>query len=202
MTPNQIAAFLVSVSFGAGINVYATLATLGLLERSGWVNLPPTLDPLANWWVIGASLILFSLEFFADKIPYVDLVWNVLHTFVRIPVAALLVWAATPQLSPEWQAGAAALGAGIAFIAHGGKLAVRAAVTPSPEPASNIALSLGEDAFTIFLTWFATAHPYIAATIVVALLALAVVLIRWIVRALRAVLSGRRRPSPSLGMSG
>src|SRR5882762_6703162 len=107
-----------------------------------------------------------------------------MHTFVRVPVAALIAYKATASLSPAEQMLAAVVGGLIALAAHGGKTAVRAAVTPSPEPFSNAALSLGEDAFVVFLTWFATKHPYWAAGIVTALLAVIIVLIRWVVRAL------------------
>lgn len=173
-------------SFAAGLNVYATVATLGLLARAGVVTLPGSLDPLTNWWVIAISALLFLLEFFADKIPYVDLIWNALQTFVRVPVGALLVWAGTSGLGPEWQMAATAAGGAITFVAHGGKLAIRAAVTPSPEPVSNVVLSVGEDAFTILITWFATQHPFVAAAIVAVLICVALVLIRWIVRAIGA----------------
>ena len=123
-----------------------------------------------SWPVIAASAVLFVIEFFADKIPAFDLVWSALHTFVRVPVAALLAYGATRQLSPAEQMLAALLGAAIALAAHGGKTALRAAVTPSPEPLSNMTLSLGEDALAVILTWLATRHPYAAATIVVVLL--------------------------------
>jgi hypothetical protein len=197
LPPRQLAAFLVAVSFAAGVNVYATVATLGLLARAGLVDLPGALDPVANWWVIGASALLFVIEFFADKIPVFDLIWNALQTFVRVPVGAVMAWAATSELGPDWQLAAGAAGGVIAFVAHGGKTAVRAAVTPSPEPVSNIVLSLSEDAFTIFLTWFATQHPFVAAAIVLVLIAIAVLLIRWVLRALGAVLdSAFRRVVP------
>jgi hypothetical protein len=202
MTPQQILALLVSVSFGAGVNVYATVATLGLLERFQWVNLPPSLDVVGSWWVIGVSTLLFAIEFFADKIPFFDLVWNVLQTFVRVPVAAVIAWAATPDLGPEWQWAATLVSGSVALLAHGGKLAVRSAVSASPEPVSNIALSVTEDAFAIFITWFATTQPYLAAAIVVTLLVVTALLIRWVLRALRRAFSGLRRPSPSLGTSG
>ena len=143
--------------------------------------------------MIGACVALFVIEFFADKVPAVDLVWNALQTFVRVPVGALLAYGAASQLSPGWQLAAAGAGGIIAFAAHGGKTAVRAAVTASPEPFSNIALSFGEDAFAIFLTWFATRHPFIAAAIAIVCLAVIVVLVRWIVRALRALFRGASR---------
>jgi hypothetical protein len=142
--------------------------------------------------VVGASILLFAIEFFADKVPAFDLIWNALHTFIRVPIAALLAYRATAQLSPLEQAGCALLGGVIAFAAHGGKTAVRAAVTPSPEPLSNIGLSFGEDVLAITLTWFATKHPYIAAAVVVWLLIIIIVLTRWIFRALRALFHSAR----------
>ena len=162
-SPDEIVATVVATSFAAGLNVYATVATLGLLAHAGVLALPPALGILASWWVIGISGALFAIEFFADKIPAFDLVWNTLHTFIRVPVAALLAYRATAALSPWEQLAATAAGGLIAFAAHGGKTAARAAVTASPEPFSNAALSLGEDGLAIFLTWFATRHPYSAA---------------------------------------
>jgi len=190
LPPNQIAAALVAISFAAGLNVYATLATLGLLAHAGVLPLPPALHLVTNWWVIGAILALFLVEFFADKVPAFDLVWNALHTFIRVPVAALLAYGATSQLSPEKQLIATLLGGAIALAAHSGKTAVRAAVTPSPEPLSNIGLSLGEDALAIFLTWFSTQHPYLAASLAVCFLAVIVMLLRWVVKALKALFRG------------
>ena len=193
LTPNEIAAALVAISFAAGLNVYATVATLGLLAHTGVVPLPPALQLLSNWWVIAASLALFLVEFFADKVPAFDLVWNALHTFIRIPIAALLAYGATSQLSPEKQMLATLAGGLIALAAHGGKTAVRAAVTPSPEPLSNIGLSLGEDAVSVSLTWLATQHPYIAATIVIVALLLVVFMIRFVIRAMRSLFRGAER---------
>ena len=128
--------------------------------------------------MIGAAGVLFLVELFADKIPVFDLLWNALHTFIRVPVAALLAYRATSQLSPEWQLIATLTGGLVALAAHGGKTAVSAAVTPSPEPFSNVMLSLGEDALAIFLTWFSTRHPYWAATIALALVLAIAILVR------------------------
>ncbi len=178
---------MVATSFAAGLNVYATVATLGLLARAEIVTLPPSLETLASWWVIGASIGLYLVEFVADKIPAVDLAWNALQTFVRVPVAALLAYAATMQLSTGEQIVAAIAGGVIALASHGGKTAARVAVTPSPEPLSNIALSLGEDAIAVGITWLATRHPVWAAAIAAMLLAIIVVLARAVVRAFRAV---------------
>ena len=184
---NELAALLVTISFAAGLNLYATTATLGLLSHFGVLELPPTLHILDSWPVIVVSLGLFAVEFFADKVPAFDLLWNAMHTFIRVPVAALLAYRATAQLSPNEQILAAVAGGLIALAAHGSKTAVRAAVTPSPEPLSNIGLSFGEDVVAIGLTWFASRHPYIAAVIVFWWLVVIIVLTRWIVRALRAL---------------
>src|SRR5208282_4820963 len=162
---SDLAGLVVAVSFAAGLNLYATVATLGLLAHAGLVDLPSGLHLLTSWYVIAASGVMFAIEFFADKVPAFDLIWNALHTFIRIPVAALLAYGATATLSPTEQLIATIAGGAIALAAHGGKTAVRAAVTPSPEPLSNITLSIGEDALAIFLTWFATRHPYWAAAI-------------------------------------
>lgn len=188
--PSELFALLAAIGFAAGLNLYATVAVLGLLARFGHLPLPPGLQLLAGWPAIGASTALFAIEFFADKIPAFDLVWNALHTFIRVPVAGLLAYRATAQLSPEHQLLATLLGAAVALAAHGGKTAVRAAVTPSPEPLSNITLSLGEDALAIGLTWLATRHPYIAGTLATMLVIIVVLLTRWVIRAMRALFRG------------
>jgi uncharacterized protein DUF4126 len=181
---------LVATSFAAGLNVYATVATLGLLARSGALTLPPSLQQLTSWYVITAAVVLFAVEFFADKVPAFDLIWNALHTFIRVPVAALIAWRATAQLSPGEQLTAALAGGLIALVAHGGKTAARAAVTPSPEPFSNMVLSTGEDAVAIGLTWLATRHPWVASVIVLVSVLILLIMIRWIVRAMRALFRG------------
>jgi hypothetical protein len=186
----ELFALLAAVAFAAGLNVYATVAALGLLARFGHLPLPPELQLLESWTVIASSSALFVVEFFADKIPAFDLIWSALHTFVRIPVAALLAYGATLRLSPGHQLLAAFLGAAIALAAHGGKTTLRAAVTPSPEPFSNITLSLAEDVLAVGLTWLATRHPYAAAMIALSLVAIIILLIRFVLKALRALFRG------------
>lgn len=187
---SELFALLAAIGFAAGLNLYATVAVLGLLARFGHLPLPIGLQLLGSWPVITASTALFAIEFFADKIPAFDLIWNALHTFIRVPVAGLIAYRATAQLSPEHQLLAALLGAGVALIAHGGKTAARAAVTPSPEPLSNITLSVGEDFLAIALTWLATKHPYIAGGFVIALVLLILLVVRVVIRALRALFRG------------
>jgi uncharacterized protein DUF4126 len=121
-SPANITALVIAASFAAGLNIYATVLTLGILARTQWVALPPGLGSLGHTWVI------------ADKIPGFDLIWNALHTIVRVPIAALVAYHASSQLTPEMQILATALGAAIALAAHGSKTALRAAVTPSLEP--------------------------------------------------------------------
>ena len=191
--PSNIAALIVAISFAAGLNVYATVATLGILNHAHWVQLPPGLDALSNPWIIGVSCALFALEFVADKIPGFDLIWNAAHTFVRIPVAALVAYKAASQLPPEMQLLATAAGAIISAIAHTSKTATRTLVTPSPEPFSNIALSTAEDAGAIGLTWIATHHPYTAAGIAGACLIVLIFSLRWMLRRIKG--SWQRRPN-------
>jgi hypothetical protein len=187
---SELVALLVAVSFAAGLNVYATVATLGLLAHAGLLTLPPGLHLLESWYVIAASGALFGIEFFADKVPAFDLIWNALHTFIRVPVAAVLAYQATSSLTPLEQMAATIAGGLIALAAHGGKTAARAAVTPSPEPFSNITLSLAEDGLAVFLTWMATWKPYVAASIVGVLVLLTILLVRWVWRALGALFRG------------
>jgi hypothetical protein len=195
---SELVALLAAIGFAAGLNLYATVAVLGLLARFGHLPLPPGLLLLAGWPVIAASIALFTIEFFADKIPAFDLIWNALHTFVRVPIAGLMAYQATRQLSPEHQLLATLVGGGVALIAHSGKTAARAAVTPSPEPFSNITLSLVEDVLAIGLTWLATRHPYIAGTFATIFVLIIVLLARWVIRAMRALFRGAEqefRPS-------
>ena len=189
----ELFALLAAIAFAAGLNVYTTVAALGLLARFGHAPLPPALQILETWPVITASGVLFAVEFFVDKIPAFDLVWSALHTFVRVPAAALLAYGATRQLTPVQQLLAALLGAAVALAAHGGKTAVRAAVTPSPEPFSNITLSLGEDVLALALTWLATRHPYTAAALVLVLVVIIVVMARFVISALRALFRGAEK---------
>jgi hypothetical protein len=191
--PAELFSLLAAIGFAAGLNLYATVAVLGLLARFGHLPLPPGLLLLAGWPVIAASTALFIVEFFADKIPAFDLIWNALHTFIRVPVAGLLAYQATRQLSPEHQLLATLVGAAVALAAHGGKMAARAAVTPSPEPLSNISLSLGEDAIAIGLTWLATRHPYVAGVLATIFVVIIVLLVRLVIRALRALFLGAER---------
>src|ERR1700721_561982 len=187
-SPANITALVIAASFAAGLNIYATVLTLGILARTQWVALPPGLDSLGHTWVIVVCAVMFGIEFIADKIPGFDLIWNALHTMIRVPLAALVAYHASSQLTPQMQVLATALGAAIALATHGSKTALRAAVTPGPVPAPNIALRTTGDSVANGLTWFATPHPVIAASIAIPLLAGAAVAARALLRAIQRTL--------------
>lgn len=186
-------ALAIAISFAAGLNLSAVLVTLGLLSQADILVLPGPIAIVGEWWVIVAASGLFIVEFFADKVPAFDLVWNALMTFIRVPAGALLAFAATDALSPGMQAAAAVAGGGVTLAAHGAKLALRSTVSASPEPFSNVGLSLVEDVAAVALTWFAVEHPFIAAAIVIGLVVLTIVLIRWVLMAARALMRGAVR---------
>jgi hypothetical protein len=183
--PLQTLGLALGAGFSSGLNLYATIATLGLLQRYGIIHLPETLQVLAHPWILGIALALYAVEFLADKIPYVDTLWDAVHTLIRPPAAALLAYGATVAAPPEWRWGAALLAGGVALTSHGTKSSARAAVNTSPEPFSNWVLSLGEDALAVWLTWMATVHPRVTLIIVAALVALAGYLLFHLFRFLR-----------------
>jgi hypothetical protein len=177
MTPLQTLGFALGTSFASGLNVYATVAAAGLFERFGVVQLPPSLHVLSNPVIIGIALTLFVVEFIADKIPLVDSAWDAVHTFIRPPAAMLIAWSSFGSVPDTWKIGAALLAGTVALTSHGAKASARAAANTSPEPFSNWALSLGEDAVAVFLSWLAAEHPFITAVVVVVLVIIAVFVI-------------------------
>lgn len=151
----------------SGINLYATVSVLGLLQKFGATKLPGGLDVLDNWWIIGIAGGLYIVEFFADKIPYVDSVWDVVHTFIRVPAGAVVAYAATNDLDPTVWVSAALLGGGLAFASHGTKAAARIGANFSPEPVSNWALSFIEDGIAMIGTVLAVFAPFIIAGVLI-----------------------------------
>jgi hypothetical protein len=186
----ELVGLTLGTSFAAGLNLYATVATLGLLSRFGVVALPPALAPLAHPIVIGLALALYVVEFFADKIPFIDSIWDVIHTFIRPPAAAILAFAAVAGVPEPWRVAAALLAGGVALTSHGTKAVSRAAVNTSPEPFSNSLLSAGEDVLAILVTWVAAAFPIVAIVVVGALLILSVFILVTLYRLLRKVFGG------------
>ena len=177
MSPLETLGFTLGTSFASGLNLYATVAAAGLFQRFGIVQLPEPLQVLANPFVMGIAVTLFLVEFIADKIPYVDSAWDAVHTFIRPPAAAVIAYSAFGQVPEEWKVSAALLAGGVALTSHGAKASSRAAANTSPEPVSNLVLSLAEDGLAVFLAWMAAAHPIVTAGIVVVLVILAVLLI-------------------------
>ena len=177
MNPIETLGLALGAGFSSGLNLYATVATLGLLQRFGILQLPQSLQVLSHPWVLAIAIALYVIEFFADKIPYFDTIWDAIHTFIRPPAAALLAFAAAGGAPTEWRWGAALLAGGVALTSHGTKASARAAVNTSPEPFSNWALSFGEDVLAVWLTWMAMAHPLATTVIVVSLIALSAYLL-------------------------
>ncbi|HXE33464.1 MAG TPA: DUF4126 domain-containing protein [Verrucomicrobiae bacterium] len=188
MNPIETLGMALGAGFSSGLNLYATVATLGLLERFGVIHLPTSLHALSHPAVLAIAVVLYVVEFFADKIPYVDTAWDALHTFIRPPAAALLAYGAAGAAPAEWRWAAALLAGGVALTSHGTKASARAAVNTVPEPFSNAALSFGEDVLAVWLTWMATAHPLATTIIVVMLIALSVFLLFHLFRFARRAL--------------
>jgi hypothetical protein len=187
-------AFALGPAWISGVNLYATVAILGLLEHFGHAHLPGDLGVLGNWWVIGAAGFLYLVEFLADKIPLVDSVWDAVHTFIRIPAGALIAASAFADFPPPARIVAFLLGGTMALASHGTKAAVRVAVNTSPEPVSNIVVSVLEDIFAFLATLMLVWKPIV---ILVAALVFACVAAWMAPKLLRALRSLFRRPNPA-----
>lgn len=156
----------------SGINLYATVSVLGLLQKFGATRLPGGLEVLDSWWIIGIAGFLYLVEFVADKVPYVDSVWDVIHTFIRVPAGAVVAYAATNQMDASVMIIATLLGGGLALSSHGTKAALRGGANLSPEPVSNWMLSIVEDILAIAGTILAVFAPILIAIVLVIFLIL------------------------------
>jgi hypothetical protein len=188
---NLIGTLAIAMGAGwvSGINLYAAVATLGLLGRFANLGLPGELDVLTSWWIIGIASGLYLIEFFADKIPYLDSSWDVIHTFIRIPAGAVLAATAFGDFDRSVQVVALLLGGGLALSAHGTKATARAAINLSPEPVSNIVVSLAEDVIafgTILLSIFL---PLVTIVFLVMFLVLSIYIAPRMVRVMRGAIS-------------
>lgn len=172
-------------SFAAGVNLYATVAILGLAARYHWVTLPPQFEVFNNNVVIGAAIVLYVVEFFADKIPYVDTLWDMLHTAIRPIGGALIAVATLGDASPGMEGLVALLGGTVAAGSHLTKTSTRAAANASPEPFSNWILSFGEDLFVVGLGFLALQYPVVALGVVILLSVLVAIFAVAIVRTVR-----------------
>ncbi|WP_164963910.1 DUF4126 domain-containing protein [Rubrivivax sp. JA1026] len=192
----QLVALAAALGWASGLRLYAVLFITGAIGFLGWVELPPGLQILQQPLVLGASGLMSAVEFLADKIPAVDTVWDGVQTLLRIPAGAALAAAAIGADSATWTLLAALLGGGLAASAHAAKASVRAAANTSPEPFSNVALSLAGDAAVPALLWLAWQHPVaaIAAVALATVVCIVVVAVLW--RVLKGLLA-RWRPRPS-----
>ena len=172
-------------SLAAGVNLYATVALVGLAARFGWVELPEQFQVFNNPWVIGVAGVLYVVEFFADKIPWVDTMWDAVHTFVRPVGGALIAVAALGDASPTIEGLVALLGGAVAAGSHATKAGTRVAANASPEPFSNWALSIIEDIFVVGLGLVTLKFPLLALGISLVILLVMVFAARWIWQLLR-----------------
>lgn len=188
----QQVAIAAGLAWASGIRLYAAVFIVGVLGRVGWIHLPADLVVLEHNWVLAAAGVMGLAEFLADKVPGFDSVWDAVHTFIRIPIGALLAWGAMGDSTPALQMTAALLGGAITGGTHFAKAGTRAAINTSPEPFSNWTASFGEDGMLLAGLWIAFHHPLVF----LVLLALFFALVIWLVpRLLRFLVRLWRRLS-------
>ncbi|MGH8041856.1 MAG: DUF4126 domain-containing protein [Rudaea sp.] len=195
----QSLALAAGLAWASGIRLYAAIFLVGLLGRLGYVHLPAHLLLLEHNWVLAASGLMLLIEFAADKIPGFDSVWDSIHTFIRIPIGALLAWGALGDAAPDVQMAAAILGGAIAGGTHLAKMGARAAINTSPEPFSNWTASFGEDGILLGGLWLMFAHPLVFLLLLAVFLALLIWLLPKLFRFLRGV--WRRLAHGKVGMA-
>jgi hypothetical protein len=187
-------ALAAGLGWASGLRLYTTLFVIGLAGRMGWIVLPPGLHLLEHPWVLGATGLLLTVEFFADKIPLLDSVWDTVHTFIRIPAGAALAALVFGGQGVEWQTAMALLGGTLAAGTHFTKAGARAMINASPEPFSNIAASFGEDVAVLGGLWLMFAHPWLMLVLLLCLAALIVWLLPKLWRGLAGVIRGFSLP--------
>jgi hypothetical protein len=186
----QLIALAAVLGFASGIRLYAVLLVVGLVGFAGWVQLPQGLQVLSHPWVLGAAGLMFVVEFFADKVPAVDSLWDALHTFIRIPAGAALAAGVFGfgNGDPVWTTMAAILGGSLAATSHLAKTGTRAAVNTSPEPFSNVIVSTAEDVLVGGLLALVLTYPLVAFAIVLLLVVAALWLLPKLLRFVGGVL--------------
>jgi hypothetical protein len=187
-------ALAAGLGWASGLRLYTTLFVIGLAGKLGWVVLPGGLRLLEHPWVLGAAGLMLLLEFFADKIPLLDSVWDTVHTFIRIPAGAALAALVFGGQGVEWQAAMAILGGTLAAGTHFTKAGARAMINASPEPFTNIAASFGEDVVVLTGLWLMFAHPWLMLALLLALAALIVWLLPKLWRGIVGVVRGFSLP--------
>src|SRR5215208_6667818 len=188
----QLLALAAALGWASGVRLYLAVFLVGAAGYMGWIDLPHGLRVLQHPGVLAAAGFMAFTEFFADKIPLVDTVWDMVHTLIRIPAGAALAAGALGADSQAMGWIAALLGGSLAATSHAAKLTTRAAVNTSPEPFSNIGVSLLEDGFVVFMLWLSATHPVIFAIALVLTLVLAVVLMVVLIKFLRVVIARLR----------
>lgn len=184
-------ALVAGLAWASGLRLYLTLFIVGLIAHFQLLALPPALEVLGHPWALAASGVMVVAEFLADKLPGFDSVWDVVHTFIRIPAGAILAAAAAGYADPVWTIVAAILGGAIASGTHLAKSGTRALINTSPEPVSNWTASLGEDALMLGGLWLAFKHPFLFLAALLVFLLLIAWLIPKLVRAVRDIFRAR-----------
>ncbi len=197
----QLLALAAALGWASGFRLYAVVFLTGLAGWMGWMELPPGLQVLQHPGVLGASGFMLFVEFFADKVPFVDSIWDAVHTVIRIPAGAALAAGAIGADSTAMGWIAALVGGSLAATSHATKMTTRAAVNTSPEPFSNMAVSLFEDGLVVFMLWLSATHPQVFTLVLIVSIVLAIVLLVVLVKFLRTVVRGlseffRGRPLP------
>jgi hypothetical protein len=197
----QLLALAGALGWASGFRLYAAVFLTGIAGFMGWIELPPGLHVLQHPGVLVASGFMLFVEFFADKIPFVDSIWDAVHTVIRIPAGAALAAGALGADNQAMGWVAALLGGSLAATSHATKMTTRAAVNTSPEPFSNVAVSLAEDGLVVFMLWLSATHPALFAVALLVSVVLAIVLLFVLIRFLRTVVGAvsgffKGRPLP------
>ena len=188
--------FAMGSAWLSGINLYATVLALGLLQRFHVTQLPGDLQYLGHTWVIALAAALYIVQFVADKIPAVDSAWDMIHTFIRVPAGAILAAGAFAHFAPDVRIIALLVGGGIALSSHGTKTATRLAANVSPEPFSNVGLSLLGDVLAFGGTVLMSLHPVVLVGIVLCAVIVSILLVRWIWRGMKRIFGPRPLAQP------
>jgi len=192
-------ALAAGLGWASGLRLYTTLFVIGLAGRLGWIVLPPGLHLLEHPWVLGAAGLMLMVEFFADKIPLLDSVWDTVHTFIRIPAGAALAALVFGGQGVEWQTAMALLGGTLAAGTHFTKAGTRAIINASPEPFTNIAASFGEDVAVLTGLWLMFAHPWLMLALLLVLAVVTVWLLPKLWRGVAGVIRGLSLPRLPVG---
>ncbi|MDP2823069.1 MAG: DUF4126 domain-containing protein [Sulfuritalea sp.] len=195
-------ALAAGLGWASGFRLYTTLFVVGLAGKLGWIVLPEGLRLLEQPWVLGAAGLMLIVEFFADKIPLLDSVWDTVHTFIRIPAGAALAAMVFGGQGIEWQTAMAILGGTLAAGTHFTKAGTRAIINASPEPFTNIAASFGEDFVVLAGLWLMFAHPWLMLSLLVLLVALMVWLLPILWRGIAGAIRGLSLPRSPAKLAG